>query len=598
MFDVRKLTDELVNPLRPVLENLIERHGDDREVLEYADKNDIEQLMNELKKLKDDVSVDEIKAQMDNLKNQIDELLGVKTDMATIYKMMNENKTKLNEMLDKIKNEPNPIKRVDEMKEIIKPSDDTSNSKAQFNELKEMIEKLMNEQLTKEQVMEIINDESLFEDLKNELKNEYGDQITPLINSIDELTTKIDERTIIDDEMSNYNEVVDAVRNILYNNPQLGDSVSKEDVEEMLKTDKAELNQKIDNTINHYVNELLKQVNAKVDTNTKQILNNLVSETLQQKIYNDSLTDFNNALDEALINQMMEMYKKLIVEGEGTVWEIEVSDGQKIPGDMYIQYYYTSGPDKGKPSNTPSRNLESDFPVDFRNYILPALLRGERPTKQGVKKQTGKELSQYGFSQFMNFASNVLNQHKYLDRKSGSIFSKIKGKLTSDDVKKNINNLNSEIQSMKDDFKELKDEIKELKDELKELKRKPSDVDTIKNKPKIDKMPPLPAPPKMPESKHETKHESSNNSFLNDIIKRKELKHVEIDDKPIPKDSDDGIVSNLKDIMKRRREDIEPDEYSEDEEFDWAAGVNGINKRISHNIPKILTYAQFKELFG
>lgn len=591
LFDVKKLTDDLVNPLKPVLENLIERHGDDRHVLELADRNDIRGLMEELRRLKDESAVDEIKANMEALKLQVDLLTGIDTDIATIYGMVNENKDKLNEMLDKIKNEPNPIKRVDEMKEIIKPSDDTLNSKAQFNELKGMIEKLMNEQLTKEQVIEIINDESLFEDLKNELKNEYGDQITPLINSVDELTAKIDERTIIDDEMSNYNEVIDAVRNILYNNPQLGDSVSKEDVEEMLKTDKTELSDKIDKTINHYVNELLKQVNAKVDANTKQILNNLVSETLQQKIYNDSLTDFNNALDEALINQMMEMYKKLIVEGEGTVWEIEVSDGQKIPGDMYIQYYYTSGPDKGKPSNTPSRNLESDFPVDFRNYILPALLRGERPTKQGVKKQTGKELSQYGFSQFMNFASNVLNQHKYLDRKSGSIFSKIKGKLTSDDVKKNINNLNSETQSMKNDFKELKDEIKELKNEIKDLT---NELKELKNKHK-ERTPPLPpSPPKAPESKHE----SSNNSFLDDIIKRKELKHVELDEKPIPKDSDDGIVSNLKDIMKRRREDIEPDEYSEDEEVDWAAGVNGINKRISHNIPKILTYAQFKELFG
>lgn len=580
LFDVRKLTDELVNPLRPVLENLIERHGDDREVLEYADKNDIEELMNELKKLKDDTSVDEIKAQMDTLKNQIDNLLGVKTDMATIYKMMNENKTKLNEMLDKIKNEPNPIKRVDEMKEIIKPSNDTSK---QFNELKGMIEKMMDEQLTKEQVVEIINDESLFEDLKNELKTEYGDQITPLINNIDELTAKIDERTIVDDEMDNYNEVINAVRTILYNNPQLGDSVSKEDVEEMLKDDKAELTKQIDSTIKLYTDKVLEEVKNKIDANTKQTIMNLVSDTLQQQKYNDEAA-FYNALDNALVEQMKLMYNNLIIEGDvgtKTQWEIPVQGEEGLltlsSGD-YVKY----GDDE------PTR----DFDKDFVNLILPALLRGERPAKKGVKKQTGKELSQYGFSQFMNFASNILNQHRYLDRKSGSIFSKIKGKLTSDDVKKNINNLNSETQSMKNDFKELKDEIKELKDEIKGLT---NELKELKNKPKI------PPPPKMPESNsldtvQKTKHESiPSNSFLDDIIKRKELKHVEIDEKPKVKDSDDGIVSNLKDIMKRRREDIEPDEYSEDEEVDWAAGIN---KRISHNIPKMLTYAQFKELFG
>ena len=576
LFDVKKLTDDLVNPLKPVLENLIERHADDRHVLELADRNDIRGLMEELRRLKDESAVNEIKANMEALKLQVDLLTGIDTDIATIYGMVNENKAKLNEMLDKIKNEPNPIKRVDEMKEIVKTSDDTSK---QFEELKRLIEKMMNEQLTKEQVMEIINDESLFEDLKNELKIEYGDQITPLINSIDELTAKIDERTIVDDEMGNYNEVVEAVRNILYNNPGLGENVSKEEVEEMLKTDKAELNQKIDNTIKLYAEKILQQMNAKIDANTKQTVMNLVSDTLQQQVYNDEVA-FNNALDETLVNQMMEMYKKLIAEGEGTVWEIEVSDGKKIPGDDYIQYYYTSGPQKGQPSNTPSKNLETDFPNDFRTYILPALLRGERPTKQGVKKQTGKELSQYGFSQFMNFASNVLNQHKYLDRKSGSILSKIKGKLTSDDVKKDLKVLKrklSDVDTMKDEVKSLKDEVKSLNDKLKELKSKQNEKPESKQNEK-----PIEKPKSEPKSA---------NDFLNDIIKHKDLKHVEMNEKSIPI-PDEGIIGNLKDIMKRRREDIEPDEYSEDEEIDWAAGVNGINKR------KILTYAQFKELFG
>ena len=103
LFDVKKLTDDLVNPLRPVLENLIERHGDDRHVLELADRNDIQGLIDELRRLKDESGVDEIKANIEALKLQLDLLTGVDTDVATIYGMVNENSVKLNEMLDKIK---------------------------------------------------------------------------------------------------------------------------------------------------------------------------------------------------------------------------------------------------------------------------------------------------------------------------------------------------------------------------------------------------------------------------------------------------------------------------------------------------------------
>lgn len=569
LFDVKKLTDDLVNPLRPVLENLIERHGDDRHVLELADKNDIQGLMDELRRLNDNTTINEIKNNIESLKNQINLLTGLNVDIEALQNMADMSSNQLNEVLNKIKNEPNPIKRIDDIKELKGTESTGKNTEAQFNELKRLIEKLMNEQLTKEQVQEIINDESLFEDLKNELKNEYGDQIAPLINNIDELTAKIDERTIVDDEMSNYNEVVGAVRNILYNNPQLGDSVSKEDVEEMLKDDKAELTKQIDSTIKSYTNKVLEEVKNKVDANTKQTVMNLVSDTLQQQKYSDEAA-FYNTLDDMLVEQMKIMYYKLISEGAKnttTQWEIPVQGEEDLPtvssGD-YVEY--------GK---SPTR----DFDKDFVNLILPALLRGERPSKKGAKSQTGKELSQYGFSQFMNFASNLLNKHRYLDRKSGSIFSKIKGKLTSDDVKKDIN-------SLKDEVKSLKDEVKSLNDKLKELKSKPFLGDLRESK---------------PSSKSESKSEpKSTNDFLNDIInsKFKDLKHVEINEKSIPKDSDEGIIGNLKDIMKKRREDIEPDEYSEEDDVDWAAGVNGINKRISHNVPKILTYAQFKELFG
>lgn len=569
MLDVKKLTDELVNPLRPVLENLIERHGDDRRVLELADRNDIQGLMDELKKLNDEATTKEIKESIDSLKSQLDSLTGVNTNIANIYTMVNENKTKLDDVLNKIKNEPNPIKRIDEFESMVNSmKSKTESNEKQFNELKKLIEKMMDEQLTKEQVQEIINDEALFEDLKNELKSEYGDQITPLINNIDELKGIIDERTIVDDEMENYNQVVDAVRTILYNNPKLGEveQISKEDIMEMLKNDKAELNTKIDSTINYYVNELLRNVSTKVDANTKELIANIVSGTLQEKAFKDKMDEFNNAFDEKLVEQMMEMYKKLISEGEGTEWEIDIGNGQKLPGSTWVQYEYKKGEDKGKPANTPTRNLESDFPSDFRNQILPALLRGARPTKVGVKKQTGKELSQYGFSQFMNFASNVLNEHKYLDRKSGSLISKIKGKLTSDDVKK--------------DLKELKNEVKSLKDELKSLKEQMNS----KSKDKLIEIEPK------PKDKSKDKFDSKFNNFLDDIVKRKDLKHVELpDERPKMKDEDEGIVSNLKDIMRKRREDIEPDEYSEDDDVDWAAGIN---KR------KILTYAQFKELFG
>ena len=554
LFDVNKLTNELVNPLRPVLENLIERHGDDRHVLELADKNDIQGLMNELRRLNDDTTADEIKNNIDLLKNQINLLTGLYVDIEALQNMADMNSNQLNEVLDKIKNEPNPIKKMDEIKELKGAESTGKNTEAQFNKLKRMIEKIMNAQLTKEQVVAIINDEALFKDLKNELKIKYGDQITPLINSIDELTAEIDERTIVDDDMDNYNEVVKVVRNILYNNPGLDENISKEEVEDLIKNDRVELNKQIDSIIKSYTDKVLKEVKNKVDANTKQTIMNLISDTLQQQKYSDEAA-FYNALDNMLVEQMKLMYKNLVIEGSvgtSTQWEIPVQGEEDLltlsSGD-YVKYGDVE----------PRR----DFDKDFINLILPALLRGERPTKKGVKKQTGKELSQYGFSQFMNFASTILNEHNYLDRKSGSIISKIKGKLTSDDVKK--------------DIVSLKDEVKQLKDELKSLKEQIKQKEDIKPKEHKEDIKPIVKP--------------SANDFLNDIIRRKDLKHVEVDEKPKMKDSDEGIIGNLKDIMKKRREDIEPDEYSEDEIIDWAAGLRKPKY-------KILSYNEFKELMN
>ena len=99
LFDVKTLTDELVNPLRPILENIIERHGDDRDVLQLADRNDIQGIQDRLNELHDDETLNQLNEQIRRLQNKINQLAGVFVSIGDLQQMVNSNDAKLNRII-------------------------------------------------------------------------------------------------------------------------------------------------------------------------------------------------------------------------------------------------------------------------------------------------------------------------------------------------------------------------------------------------------------------------------------------------------------------------------------------------------------------
>lgn len=101
-----------------------------------------------------------------------------------------------------------------------------------------------------------------------------------------------------------------------------------------------------------------------------------------------------------------------------------------------------------------------------------------------------------------------------------------------------------DIKRLEGMIKEIKGNIKDIYSELKELKQ----IKTTE--------------PRNEESK------SFKPSFLNDISKPKNLKPTETKIYEPEEEHKD-----LKDILRRRREDIEPDEIEEEEDVDWGEGI-------------------------
>lgn len=538
LFDVKKLTDDLVNPLRPVLENLIERHGDDRHVLELADKNDIQGLMDELRNLNDNTTINEIKNNIDSLKAQINLLTGLNVDIEALQNIVDMNSNQLNEILDKIKNEPNPIKRMDEIKSL-ESTGKTSDS--QFNELKGMIEKLMNEQLTKEQVEEIINDESLFEDLKNELKNEYGEKAQEIINKLDEI------------DIEESKEMLNEIKKIL----STKEDITIDEIKTALKEDREALIKEIDEILKtkfeDYKNIVLPKTKLSQDKENilKGIFNDLVKE-YPDEFKNITKGELSNEKFKDILKQTYTTMKRTLIDSLENLYEINpgcvigVSDGDTRSEGNYRYYRpYISFDDDNWDTNL-IKEIEEN--TDLR--ILPSNNRVSSSQLSTKYK---------GYDDLMEMLSDFIRHNPSVKTVSGSIFSKIKDKITN-----------------KKGYDELKNEVKDLKSEVNKLKQEMESIKKTK----------APEPPKRDIPKQP---EQPKNNFLNDIIKHKDLKHVEqIKNDYTP---DEGIIGNLKDIMKRRREDIEPDEYEEDEIIDWAAGLRKPKY-------KILSYNEFKELMN
>ena len=604
MFDVKKLTDDLVNPLRPVLENLIERHGNDRRVLELADRNDIQGLMNELRNLNDTQTINEIQRRLGVLQDSVNALVNVPADLQTIQNIANQNSADITNALNQMRNEFNPIKLSDiydklqrmdirgtenmariqnvierilnekltkadirdllneeanidelrnELNNTLQDIYDKINDTGKINTIKGIVKQLLNTELTNDDVEELKTNQELFNGLRDEILNGFDTRVQALINEIDKAPS----------EVNLSDESIDKIKNTLKTNPEHKD-ITTDDIKKMFETNKEELSKQFDESFNKtfdaFKKDILKSPKLSEDKNDilKGIFNDLVNKypnefvniakgELSDDKFKDILNQTYNRMKRTLIDSLE--YLKNNINADCV---IGISDGDTRTENRYYKPYIIF-----------NDNWEKDL-IDAINagYNLRILPSNKRVSTSQISTKYK------GYDDLIDMLQDFVSSNPSVKTVSGSIFSKIKDKITN-----------------KKSYDDLKDEVKDLKSEVNKLKQ---EIETIKKakapEPPKHEIPKAPEPPK-----HEIPKapEPPKNNFLNDIIKRKDLKHVEqIKNDYTP---DEGIVGDLKDIMKRRREDIEPDEYSEDEDIDWAAGIRK---------PKIMSYKDFLKVYN
>lgn len=593
MFDVKKLTDDLVNPLRPVLENLIERHGNDRHVLELADRNDIQGLMNELRNLNDTQTINEIQRRLGILQDSVNALVNVPADLQTIQNIANQNSADITNALNQMRNEFNPIKLSDIYDRLQRMDIRNTENMAR---IQNVIERILNEKLTKADIRDLLNEEANIDELRNELNNTLQDIYTNINDTtkIDELKNMVQElldaklteddikeltkdktlfnelrdeilngfdaktRALINEVDKTPNEVnlsdesLNEIKNILKTNPEHKD-ITTDEIKKMLETNKEELSKQFDESFNKtfdtFKKDILKSPKLSEDKNDilKGIFNDLVNK-YPDEFVNIAKGELSDDKFKDILNQTYNRMKRTLIDSIANLKQninaecvIGVSDGDTRTENRYYKPYILF-----------SDNWEKDL-IDAINagYNLRILPSNKRVSTSQISTKYK------GYDDLIDMLQDFVSSNPSVKTVSGSIFSKIKDRITN-----------------KKGYDDLKDEVKDLKSEVNKLKQ---ELETIKNakipEPPKHEIPKAPEPPK--------------NNFLNDIIKRKDLKHVEqIKNDYTP---DEGIVGDLKDIMKRRREDIEPDEYSEDEDIDWAAGIRK---------PKIMSYKDFLKVYN
>lgn len=141
--------------------------------------------------------------------------------------------------------------------------------------------------------------------------------------------------------------------------------------------------------------------------------------------------------------------------------------------------------------------------------------------------------------------------------KSGSIKDKV-WKIFHPNADK-FKNIQAETENTKDELMKAKSDIELLKNEIKDLKKEIQNISSSKEQPE-----------KEPVSR-------SGPSFLNEITKPQNLRKIENPPPPKTDSSDDGIESDLRNAMIRRREDIAPDSEDEDDSEEWGEGIKRFN---------------------
>ena len=248
----------------------------------------------------------------------------------------------------------------------------------------------------------------------------------------------------------------------------------------------------------------------------------------------ETLTDFKKIVDQLSKQGLtfQEMFKELSPSIDRIMNEYGWNHqrGKNIRDDNYLRYINSNLIPWPITGDDESMKINKILSIIANSSLLPSY---EGSSTMDVRARAYKEILTFLNTAFKKFDDYPYRQQGQGEEACGRFLNRFK------DYEPDIKRLEKEIAS-------LKNEIEELKKPIPPPISKPTE-------PSINE----PLSPSKPD-------------FLKDITFKPNLKPVQPITKNEPEDYKD-----LKDILRRRREDIEPDDTEEDEEEEWGEGING-----------------------
>lgn len=343
--------------------------------------------------------------------------------------------------------------------------------------------------------------------------------------------------TELADDIKNYFD--DLVKKV---EAKTGSTITKEDLNSILKTDdlKKELIKEI------------KEAKEEIKTDIGESAEYLKDEI---KDYQTMIENLNKLQKEGLkYNDMLENVKNLLIKTcNGYGWNKGKANQTGYRDSSYI--YYTTGKEEDDKIDYPTKEINKDN----LKKALTMLVNYENLPKYEAKGNIEQraEIQYYILENLYKILSNYDEFNKMIKKEDKEEVKEGKGEESDKECGKFLNRFKDfepDIKRVEEVNKKQEDKINTLINEVKELK------EMIKNK--VIKE----------EIKTESKTEESKPvkpNFLNDISKPKNLKPTETKIYEPEEEHKD-----LKDILRRRREDIEPDETDETDDEDWGEGAH------------------------
>lgn len=339
--------------------------------------------------------------------------------------------------------------------------------------------------------------------------------------------------SVLADDIKNYfEELVKKVE------AKTGSTITEEDLNTILKTDKLK-------------EELIKEIKE-----AKEEIKTDIGES--SEYIKSSIEDYKNT-----VNKLLDLQK------QGVDYKTMLNSMSEILIKICSHYGYNY---KSKARNELYKKYEdTDKTIDYpdlginKNNLAKALIMLCNYNKLPI----GTEGTVY---ERANLYNDILeNLYKILINYDE--FKKFNDKYEIKDKAKEENNDEfKEGEGMEEDeggkflnrFKDFEPDIKRLEGMIKEKEAKL--LNQLKDI--YSELKELKAEPKVIKEEIKEEHKDSKPSFLNDISKPKNLKPTETKIYEPEEEHKD-----LKDILRRRREDIEPDEIEEEEDVDWGEGI-------------------------